>query len=69
MCAAPVSHDELTRRRALRALDILDSPPEAVFDALAQTAALICEAPIALIQSNRRSAPMVQGQCRVARSH
>ena len=49
MCAAPVLHDELTRRRALRALDILDSPPEAVFDALAQTAALICEAPIALI--------------------
>ena len=39
---------ERTRLDALLALDVLDTPPEVEFDALINTAALICEVPISL---------------------
>jgi PAS domain S-box-containing protein len=41
--------DEAGRIAALRALDILDSQPEAIFDALTKLAALTFAAPVALI--------------------
>ncbi len=46
---APPRDDEDQALRALRALDVLDSPPEAEFDALVRAAALVCGTPIALI--------------------
>ena len=41
--------DEARSLEALRALNVLDSAPEAQFDALVQTASLVCGTPIALI--------------------
>lgn len=41
--------DEVRSLEALRALHVLDSAPEAQFDALVQTASLVCGTPIALI--------------------
>jgi diguanylate cyclase (GGDEF)-like protein/PAS domain S-box-containing protein len=41
--------DEVATLASLRALDVLDSAPEAQFDALARAAAIICQVPIALI--------------------
>lgn len=41
--------DEHDRLRALDALQILDTPPEAVFDDLAWLAGRICDAPISLV--------------------
>jgi adenylate cyclase len=49
--------NELERRAALRALDILDSPPETAYDELALLAAQICQCPIgfiSFIDDNRR---------------
>jgi len=45
----PTPVDESGRRAALDALDVLDTPAEVEFDALAKVAALICGTPIALI--------------------
>jgi diguanylate cyclase (GGDEF)-like protein/PAS domain S-box-containing protein len=41
--------EEESRLRSLASLGVLDSSPEAEFDALAKTAALICGVPIALV--------------------
>ncbi len=41
--------DEARSLQALHALDVLDSAPEAQFDALVQAASLVCGTPIALI--------------------
>lgn len=49
MKAAPPLPHEAERLDALRLYDVLDTPPEAPFDDLAELAAHICEAPIALI--------------------
>ena len=49
MPAAPLRADETESLEALRALDILDTPPEAEFDALVAAAALVCEVPISLV--------------------
>ncbi len=49
MSAAPLPSDELPRLASLLALEVLDTPTEAAFDAITQCAALICEVPIALI--------------------
>src|SRR5262249_16685656 len=46
---APVPPDEAARLAALRSLDILDTAPEEAFDELITLAALICQAPVALI--------------------
>ncbi|HEV8268164.1 MAG TPA: GAF domain-containing protein, partial [Thermoanaerobaculia bacterium] len=46
---APLPEDEATRLATLRRLAILDTPSEAVFDALATLAARICGTPIALL--------------------
>ena len=53
----PVPANEPQRLAALRALDILDSPPEAAYDEIAVLAAQICECPvgyISFIDDNRR---------------
>lgn len=49
MPVAPHPHDDAARLRALHALDILDTPSEAVFDDLVQLASQICDTPISLI--------------------
>jgi diguanylate cyclase len=49
MPAASLPADEIRRLRALHALEVLDSTPEAEFDALVQAAALVCGAPISLV--------------------
>jgi diguanylate cyclase (GGDEF)-like protein/PAS domain S-box-containing protein len=46
---APLGHHETERLAALHELEILDSAPEAAFDALARAASLVCGVPIALI--------------------
>jgi diguanylate cyclase len=49
---SPATHpasDEERRLNALHRLHVLDTPPEAVLDALVRAAALACEVPIALI--------------------
>ncbi|WP_342616282.1 PAS domain S-box protein [Rhodoferax sp. GW822-FHT02A01] len=47
----PAARDENEdeRLKALRSLDVLDSEPEAEFDALVRVASLICEVPVSLI--------------------
>ena len=49
LLAFPIPVNEPGRLRALRALDILDSPPEAAYDEIAVLAAQICECPIGYI--------------------
>jgi len=49
MQAATTGHTQADSIRALHALEVLDSEPEAVFEALAHAAALACSAPIALV--------------------
>ena len=45
----PIPANEPERLNALRALDIVDSPPETAYDELAVLAAQICECPIGYI--------------------
>lgn len=47
--SASIPGDEDRRLASLQALNVLDSPPEAEFDALVQAASLVCEVPISLI--------------------
>ncbi len=49
MQSAPLPDNESQRLAALRALGVLDSGPEAEFDALVRTASLVCGVPISLI--------------------
>jgi PAS domain S-box-containing protein len=49
MSIVPVHHDEASRLESLHALEALDTPPEAEFDALVSAAAAVCNVPIALI--------------------
>ena len=49
MVTAPARADESQSLAALRALDVLDTEPEAAFDAIVRAAALICGVPISLI--------------------
>jgi diguanylate cyclase len=49
MQSAPLPDNESQRLSALRALDVLDTGPEAEFDALVRTASLVCGVPISLI--------------------
>ncbi|WP_176256751.1 PAS domain S-box protein [Derxia lacustris] len=49
MQAAPLRDDETASLGSLHALDVLDSAPEAEFDALVRAAALACQVPISLI--------------------
>ena len=46
---APLPADEDARLARLRALAVLDSAPEALFDAMARTASLVCGTPIAML--------------------
>lgn len=45
----PLPSNEAQRLAVLREYDLLDTPPEAALDELAELAACICEAPVALI--------------------
>jgi len=47
--AAPVGHDEQARLAALAAYGVLDTPPEPGFDRIAELAAELFQAPIALV--------------------
>ena len=47
--AIPVPANEAQRIEALRSYEILDTPPDQVLDDITQLAALVCDAPIALI--------------------
>ena len=49
MRPAPRPEDEKQRLEAVRATDILDTPPEGDFDALTRIAAAVCGTPIALV--------------------
>ncbi|MEL4180130.1 response regulator [Roseateles sp. PN1] len=49
MVAALLAKDEPARIKALVGLDVLDTGPEAEFDALVQAAAAVCEVPISLV--------------------
>ena len=49
MSSASIPHDEEARLRSLVNLEILDSAPEAEFDALVKVAALVCGVPISLL--------------------
>ncbi len=47
--AVPLPRDEQARLAALHELEILDTPPEQLYDDVAKLAAAICETPIAVI--------------------
>jgi two-component system, cell cycle sensor histidine kinase and response regulator CckA len=49
MTPPPIPPDERARLEILAQYDVLDTPPEAVFDDLTEMAAQICQAPIALL--------------------
>lgn len=49
MLKASTPEDEAMRLARLALLGVLDTPPEAIYDRLAQTAATICQAPVALV--------------------
>lgn len=49
MPAARLPDDELERLAALRALGVLDTPPEPELDAVVRAAAAVCETPISLV--------------------
>ncbi|MEJ1936055.1 GAF domain-containing protein, partial [Nostoc sp. NIES-2111] len=49
MASAPLPFDEPERLRTLQELEVLDSDPEAEFDALAAAAALVCNVPLSLV--------------------
>jgi PAS domain S-box-containing protein len=47
--SAPLPANEPDRLTALRALDVLDTPPEQAYDDLSALAAYVCQTPVALI--------------------
>ena len=49
MLKAPIPPDEPQRMKTLREYDVLDTPPEAVYDDIAHVCAGVCDTPIALI--------------------
>jgi len=49
MTSARLPDNEKTRLAALRALDVLDSGPEAALDALVRVASIVCATPISLL--------------------
>lgn len=49
MKAAPFPEDEQQRLSMLHEYEVLDTPPEAAFDGLAQLAAHICQTPMAVV--------------------
>lgn len=49
MLKPPIPPDEPQRMQALRAYEVLDTPPEAVYDDIAHVAAGVCDTPVALI--------------------
>ncbi|MFY7864189.1 hypothetical protein [Roseateles sp.] len=49
MQSAPLRDDEAASLAALRSLEVLDTGPEAEFDALVRAASMVCGVPISLI--------------------
>ena len=49
MLKPPIPPDEPQRMQVLREYDVLDTPPEAVYDDIAHVCAGVCDTPIALI--------------------
>lgn len=49
MLKPPTPPDEPQRMRTLREYEVLDTPPEAVYDDIAHVAAGVCDTPVALI--------------------
>ena len=49
MLKAPIPPDEEQRMKTLREYQVLDTPPEAVYDDIAHVCAGVCDTPIALI--------------------
>jgi GAF domain-containing protein len=49
MLKAPIPPDEPQRMQTLHEYDVLDTPPEAVYDDIAHVCAGVCDTPIALI--------------------
>ena len=45
----PTPHNEAARLARLQMLEVLDTGPEPIFDALTRTASLLCDVPIALL--------------------
>lgn len=60
---SPVPADESERLDALRQYDVLDTPPEPEFDALAALAAGICGAPISLITLLDADRQWIKARC------
>jgi len=46
---APIPDNEVSRLASLHALEVLDTPPEAEFDALVKVASMVCGKPVSLI--------------------
>lgn len=49
MLKAPIPPNEAQRMKTLREYNVLDTPPEAVYDDIAHVCAGVCDTPIALI--------------------
>ena len=49
MIPAPIPANEKQRLAALRAYDILDTPPEEAFDRITELLALLLDTPVALV--------------------
>ena len=49
MLKPPIPPDEPQRMQTLRDYEVLDTPPEAVYDDIAHVAAGVCDTPVALI--------------------
>lgn len=49
MNATAISQDETSRLRSLASFDILDLPPQAMFEQVVQVASLLCAVPIGLV--------------------
>jgi PAS domain S-box-containing protein len=49
MATSTAGANEASRLASLRSLGVLDTPPEAAFDALVRAAAAVCEVPVSLI--------------------
>ena len=60
---APPPENELERLNALRAYDVLDTPPEPAFDRLTSLASEICRAPISLVSLVDESRQWFKSRC------
>jgi GAF domain-containing protein len=69
MVAAPPPANEAERLRALQSYDILDSAPEAIFDAMTELAANMCDVPIALVTLVDEKRQWFKSNCGLSGAH